>query len=171
MKRLIQKLLQRWRRCGGTAAETGAHDRTARTSERRVHTRAGVQNAATVWDAAHGPQQGALGRRGRRTAMPPHPRAVCGETSGGAGDGGGVVPPHGSGEYRKYKATFHASPPSGAFQQRLPHATGSYSPASPERQLGSHISYKTWRTENLRQNPYQCDMLISISIRHPSRML
>jgi hypothetical protein len=32
--------------------------------------------------------------------MPPHPRAVCGETSGGAGDGGGVVPPHGSGRRR-----------------------------------------------------------------------
>jgi len=33
------------------------------------------------------------------------------------------------------------------------------------------ISYKTWRTDNLRQHPYQCDMLISISTRHPSRML
>jgi hypothetical protein len=63
LKRLVQKLLQRWRRCGGAAAETGAHDGTARTSERRVHTRAGVQDAATGRDAAHGPQQGALGRR------------------------------------------------------------------------------------------------------------
>jgi hypothetical protein len=67
---------------------------------RRVHTRAGMQDAATVWDAAHGHQQGTLGRRGRRTAMPPNPRAVCGETSGGAGDGRGVVPLHGSGRRR-----------------------------------------------------------------------
>jgi hypothetical protein len=99
LKRLLQKLVQRWRRCGGAAAETGAHDGTASTSERRVHTRAGMQDAATVRDAAHGHQQGALGRRGRRTAMSPNPRAVCGETSGGAGDGG-VVPPHGSGRRR-----------------------------------------------------------------------
>jgi hypothetical protein len=40
--------------------------------------------------------RGALGRRGRRTAMPPHPRAVCRETAGGAGDGG-AVPLQGSG--------------------------------------------------------------------------
>jgi hypothetical protein len=77
------------------AAETSAYDGTASPSERRVHTRTGVQDAATVRDAAHGPKQGAMGRRGRRTAMPPNPRAVCGKTSGGAGDGG--VPPHGSG--------------------------------------------------------------------------
>src|SRR4029453_14361099 len=43
-----------------------------------------MQDAATVRDGATGHQQGALGGRGRRTAMPPNPRAVCGETSGGA---------------------------------------------------------------------------------------
>jgi len=59
----MQKLLQRWRRGGGAAAETGAHDGTARMSEKLMHTRAGVQDTATARDAAHGQQQGALGRR------------------------------------------------------------------------------------------------------------
>ena len=56
---LIQKRLQRWRRSGGAAAETGAHAGTACTSERRVHTRVGVKHAAKArgtppwepWDA------------------------------------------------------------------------------------------------------------------------
>ena len=46
LKRLIQKRLQPWRRSGGAAAEMGAHDGTARTSERRVHTRAGMEHGA-----------------------------------------------------------------------------------------------------------------------------
>src|SRR4029453_485261 len=50
-------------RRGGAAAEPGAHDGTVSTRERRVHTRAGVQDAATARDAAHGPQRGAVGRR------------------------------------------------------------------------------------------------------------
>jgi len=45
LKRLLQKLLQRCKRCGG-AAETGAHAGIASTSERRGHTRAGVQHAS-----------------------------------------------------------------------------------------------------------------------------
>jgi hypothetical protein len=55
--------LQRCRRCGGVAAETDAHDGTASISERLVHTRAGVQDAAKARDAAHGQQQGAMGIR------------------------------------------------------------------------------------------------------------
>jgi hypothetical protein len=46
LKRLIQKRLQPWRRSGGAAAEMGTHDGTARTSERRVHTRAGMERGA-----------------------------------------------------------------------------------------------------------------------------
>jgi hypothetical protein len=84
LKKLVQKLLQRWRRCG----ETGAH---ACGHARRCHGKGCGTRA---------PAGRALGRRGRRTAMPPNPRAVCGETSGGAGDGRGVVPLHGSGRRR-----------------------------------------------------------------------
>ena len=85
MKKLVQKLLQRWRRCG----ETGAH---ACGHARRCH---GKGCGTRV------PAGRALGRRGRRPAtMPPNPRAVCGETSDGAGDGRGVVPLHGSGRRR-----------------------------------------------------------------------
>jgi hypothetical protein len=62
-KSLRQSLLQRCRRCGGAAAETEAHDGTASISERLVHTRAGVQDAAKARDAAHGQQQGAMGIR------------------------------------------------------------------------------------------------------------
>jgi hypothetical protein len=46
LKRLIQKRLQPWRRSGGAAAEMDAHDGTARTSARRVHTRAGMERGA-----------------------------------------------------------------------------------------------------------------------------
>jgi hypothetical protein len=59
-KSLRQNLLQRCRRCGGVAAETDAHNGTASISERLVHTRAGVQDAAKARDAAHGQQQGAM---------------------------------------------------------------------------------------------------------------
>ena len=84
LKRLIQKLLQRWRRGGGAAAETGAHDGTASTSERRVHTRVGVEHTAKARGAAPREQRDALGvRTGRRTASPPTPRVVRGGTSGG----------------------------------------------------------------------------------------
>jgi hypothetical protein len=62
-KSLRQNLLQRCRRCGGAAAETDAHDGTTSISERLVHTRAGVQDAAKARDAAHGQQQGAMGIR------------------------------------------------------------------------------------------------------------
>ena len=69
----MQKLLQRCKRCGGVAAETGAHDGAASTNERLVHTRAGVQHAAKTRGAAHEQQRDALGVRARRrTAMPPH---------------------------------------------------------------------------------------------------
>ena len=61
MSALIQKLLQRWRRCGGAVAETGAHDGTASTSERLVHTHAGVQHAAKIRGAAHEQARDALG--------------------------------------------------------------------------------------------------------------
>jgi hypothetical protein len=46
LKRLIQKRLQPWKRSGGAAAEMGTHDGTARTSERCVHTRAGMERGA-----------------------------------------------------------------------------------------------------------------------------
>src|SRR5262247_2790181 len=87
LRRLIQKLLQRWRRCGGAAAETGANDGTASTRERLVHTHAGVQHAAKIRGAAHAQPRDALGvRAGRRTVSPHHPSAVCGETAGGGPD-------------------------------------------------------------------------------------
>jgi hypothetical protein len=46
LKRLIQKRLQPWQRSGGAAAEMGTHDGTARTRERGVHTRAGMERGA-----------------------------------------------------------------------------------------------------------------------------
>jgi hypothetical protein len=92
LKRLIQKLR-------GAAAATGAHAGTARTRERLVPTCGGVLRTAMTKGAADGQRRDALGRRKRRTARSPHPRAGCGETSGGAGDGG-VLPPQGSGRRR-----------------------------------------------------------------------
>jgi hypothetical protein len=69
----MQKLLQRCKRCGGAAAETGSHDGAASTSERPVHTHAGVLHASKTRGAAHEQQRDALGARaGRRTVMPPH---------------------------------------------------------------------------------------------------
>src|SRR5262249_39063003 len=70
-KKLMQKLLQRCRRCGGAVAETGAHDGTASTSERLVYTRAGVQHAAKTRGAAHEQPWDALRVRvGCRTVSP-----------------------------------------------------------------------------------------------------
>ena len=64
--------------------------------ESRVQTRASVQDAAQAKDVAHLQPRDALGRCCRRTAMPPHPRTLGGETAGGAGDGV-MVPPQSSG--------------------------------------------------------------------------
>ena len=57
------------------------HTLGQRARERRVHTRGGVLRAAMTRGAADGQRRDALGRRGRRTARSPHPRAGCGETS------------------------------------------------------------------------------------------
>ena len=86
---LIQKRLQRWRRSGGAAAETGAHAGTARTSERRVHTRVGVKHAAKARGTPPWEPWDALGvHAGRRTAFPPHSLAARGATSGSGPDDG-----------------------------------------------------------------------------------
>ena len=79
-------------------------------------------SGCTRWDSEHERETGAhacgrarrchakgcgtrapAGRAGETRTQDGHasqPCAVCGETSGGAGDGGGVVPPHGSGRRR-----------------------------------------------------------------------
>ena len=86
---LIQKRLQRWRRSGGAAAETGAHAGTACTSERRVHTRVGVKHAAKARGTPPWEPWDALGvHAGRRTAFPPHSLAARGATSGSGPDDG-----------------------------------------------------------------------------------
>src|SRR5262249_61795841 len=64
--------------------------RAASTNERLLHTRAGVQHAAKTRGAAHEQPRDALGGHWPRAAVPPHPCAMCGETSGGAGDGSGA---------------------------------------------------------------------------------
>src|SRR5262245_35995377 len=64
--------------------------RAASTNERLMHTRAGVQHAAKTRGATHEQPRDALGRLWLRAAMPPHPCAMCGETSGG-GPGEGFL--------------------------------------------------------------------------------
>jgi hypothetical protein len=64
--------------------------RAASTNERLMHTRAGVQHAAKTRGAAHEQPRDALGGLWPRAAMPPHPCAMCGEASDGAGDGSGA---------------------------------------------------------------------------------
>jgi len=67
------KLLQRWRRCRGAAAKTGAT----------------MGQLARARDWCTRVRRDALGgRTGRRTAFPPHPPAARGETSGSGPDDG-----------------------------------------------------------------------------------
>jgi hypothetical protein len=76
-KSLRQNLLQRCRRCGGAAAETDAHDGTASLSERLVHTRAGVQDAAKQGMRHTGNSRARWGYADAG-GMPPHPPAAWG---------------------------------------------------------------------------------------------